>query len=649
MMPTAQPRFRMRGTDVRRGHLVHRYRVVAALSVVALLAVGYGSVGAPSAVASGSTPVTGATAYWAQAPSSPPDFIFPFMPAEYFTTANVEQFQDLMYRPLYWMGTGSTPDLNESLSLAQAPAYGPGNTVTVTLKPYRWSDGESLDATDVMFWMNMLHAEKANWAAYVPGAFPDNVVNVVAVSGSQLTFTLNKAYNPQWFTYNELSQITPLPEAWDVTRPGGSPGSGQCSTAGYGRLDLACDAVYDFLSRQAGFDPTSPTATNTAVSTYGSNKLWQVVDGPWHLSSLTSSGTVTMQRNPRYSGPRTATFSKFVEMPFKGAGAEQNAVDDGRLDVGYMPLSDVSKATSDPTRPAPGTAHPAGFSIAPFYPWAIDYVPYNFNSTGDDAVAGKIFSQLYFRQAMQLLVDQPAVIRKVLKGYGVPTFGPVPLQPASAFDSGVGRRNPYPYDPARAVDLLEQNGWRVHPGAVSTCARPGTAPGECGAWIPADAPLRFTLQDATGTQWLAGVMAAQKTSWARAGIDVTVNSASSGAVIDDTVPCVGGAGCTWELADWGTAWSFFPDVYPSGEEIFTTAAATNDGGYANLFDDANIARTVTTTTGLGTYADYLAEQLPVIFEPVPAASLTEIRDDLRGVAPQNVFGALTPESWYRVR
>jgi hypothetical protein len=33
---------------------------------------------------------------------------------------------------------------------------------------------------------------------------------------------------------------------------------------------------------------------------------------------------------------------------------------------------------------------------------------------------------------------------------------------------------------------------------------------------------------------------------------------------------------------------------------------------------------------------------------MPAASLTEIRDDLRGVTPQNVLGALTPERWTRV-
>ncbi len=624
--------------------LVYRYRFLAALSVTALLVAAYGSA---VATAGAATKPGATTANWAEAPGSAPNFIFPFMTSRYFTTANVEQFQQLMYRPLYWMGTGSTPALNEPLSLAAAPVYGPGNTVTVTLKPYRWSDGETLDAQDVMFWMNMLHAEKANWAAYVPGAFPDNVLGAVVDNPMQLTFTLRKAYNPTWFTYNELSQITPMPVAWDITRSAGSPGSGRCSGASYGTLDLACDAVYNFLSGQAGSNPDNPTATNAAVSTYGANPLWKVVDGPWRLTSFTSSGTVTLARNPRYSGPRTGTLTKFVELPFTSAGAEQAAVAAGHLDVGYLPLSDVSKTTSDPDRVARGTVHPSGFTIAPVYPWAIDFAPYNFNSTGDGGVAGKIFSQLYVRQVLQYLIDQPAEIKNVLKGYGVPTVGPVPLQPASGFTSGIGRQNPYPYDPAKAVALLLQNGWDVRAGGTSICARPGTAGGDCGAWIPAGAPLSFTVEYASGTHGLAGLLAMQKASWARAGIEVTLRSASPDTVVADSVPCVGGAGCTWELGDWGTGWTFAPYVYPSGEELFTTGAATNDGGYANFFDDAYIAQTLTTDTGLGPYFDYLAEQLPVIYEPVPASSLTEIRDDLRGVTPQNVLGALTPEDWSR--
>jgi peptide/nickel transport system substrate-binding protein len=35
-------------------------------------------------------------------------------------------------------------------------------------------------------------------------------------------FDLKAAYNHDWFLYNELSQVTPLPAAWDRTASGHS-------------------------------------------------------------------------------------------------------------------------------------------------------------------------------------------------------------------------------------------------------------------------------------------------------------------------------------------------------------------------------------------------------------------------------------------
>ena len=43
------------------------------------------------------------------------------MSLAFFSVNNINQFQYLMYRPLYWFGNGSTPNLNPSLSLAAQP------------------------------------------------------------------------------------------------------------------------------------------------------------------------------------------------------------------------------------------------------------------------------------------------------------------------------------------------------------------------------------------------------------------------------------------------------------------------------------------------------------------------------------------------
>ena len=62
-------------------------------------------------------------------------------------------------------------------------------------------------------------------------------------------------------------------------------------------------------------------------------------------------------------------------------------------------------------------------------------------------------------------------------------------------------------------------------------------------------------------------------------------------------------------------------------------------------NDANIKATNVTTVGLTTYENYLAKELPVIFQPNYATSLTEIQHGLNGVTPQNVYWQLNPESW----
>jgi len=632
---------------------VRRFRAAVTIAlgvgIAAVLLAACSSSSSPGKTTNSGAKLSGGTATWAEAPSTPPNYIFPFMGLQFFSVSNINQFQELMYRPLYWFGQGSTPDLNPSLSLAENPVYSNNNTtVTINLKNYKWSNGEAVTATDVMFWMNMMHSDKADWAAYAPGTIPDNIKSITIDSPTQLTFQLTQAYNTYWFTYNQLSQITPLPVAWDVTSAGAAPGSGGCSGAAYGTADAACNAVYTFLSKQAGFDPSNPNATNNSLSTYATNPLWQVVDGPWKLSSFDASGNVTMVPNTSYSGPIKPTLAKFVEVPFTTDDAEFNALVGGKLNFGYLPYQDVTTSTSNPLVAAANNPRLGNFSLDPLYTWSINYFPYNFNSSGDNGVAGKIFQQLYFRKAFQTLVDQPLYESKVFKGYSVSTYGPVPVEPANSFASATEKSNPYPYSVSTASSLLKDNGWKVVPNGTSTCIKPGTATGDCGAGIPAGAALDFNLQYATGAVWITDLMTTEKSSWAQVGINVNLSSASFNTVLGNATPCTGGASCGWQLENWGAGWVFAPDYYPSGEEIFATGAGSNSGSYEDATNDANIKQTYLTNTSLTTYENYLAENLPVVFEPNPATELSEIQSTLKGATPQSPLWAINPENWYFV-
>lgn len=610
--------------------------------------------GAPT----GGTKVTGGTIRWAELPSATPNFIYPFMPAGFFSVTNISQFQYMMYRPLYWFGAGGTqlnaqPTLNLSLSLADAPTYSAdGKSVTINLKPYKWSNGESVSSTDVMQWLNIWHAEKANWAAYVPNVgMPDDITGVTVNSPTSLTIALNGAVNDNWLTYNNLSQITPLPEAWDITSSGASSGSGGCGKATYGSAaaDTACKAVWSFITAQAGYNPAAKH-TNNSLGTYATNPLWQVVDGPWKLSAFTPDGHATFVPNTSYSGPVKPTISQFEEIPFTDESSELNALLGGQVDMGYLPLADVPKPTTNALTAGPNSPRLASsFYMVPMYPWSINYFPYNFNSAGDNGNAGKIFSQLYIRQAIQMLVDQPLIIQKIDKGYGVPTYGPVPVVPDNPFLSPEAKTNPYPYDPTKAIDLLKSHGWNVVPNGVDTCAKPGTGANECGAGIPAGAQLNFNLEYSSGVISVDERMSTERSSWAAAGIKMNLSTASFDTVIGNATACTPGPSCTWELENWGAGWIYAPDFLPTGEEIFATGAVSNYGSYSDPTNDANINKTNTTNATLFDYENYLAKQLPVIYQDNQVQYLWEISNKLRNVTPFSVLDNNDPENYYWVK
>jgi peptide/nickel transport system substrate-binding protein len=311
--------------------------------------------------------------------------------------------------------------------------------------------------------------------------------------------------------------------------------------------------------------------------------------------------------------------------------------------VGYIPVQDLSQGTTTPTKAGPNNARLSNFNLGPLYTFGINYFPYNFSSTGDGGVAGKVFDQLYVRQAMQSLVDQPLYIKKIFKGYAVPTYGPVPVLPSNAYASSFEKQNPYPYDPAKAKSLLTSHGWKVVANGTDTCVKPGTGSGECGAGIPSGTPLKFNEQVSTGVQTTIEEVTAEKASWATEGINVTISQASFDTVIGNAVACPNG--CAWELQNWGGGWTFAPDYYPSGEDLFDLGSVADYGDY----NDATNARLVTatddTSAPLTTWENYLAKQLPDIWQPNQAYVLTEAQKGLSGVFPQNVFTGITPETW----
>jgi peptide/nickel transport system substrate-binding protein len=597
---------------------------MAALALIASACTG----GSSTASGNASAKVSGGTAVMAEPPETVPNYIFPFASSTYLTVANLGLVQHLLYRPLYWFGQGAQPVVNNALSLAYTPTWS-GNTVTVRLKPYKWSNGTALTSANVMFWLNMLKADGASdYGAYT--GFPSEfVTSYKVVSPTEFQMTTNKAYSHRWFEYNNLSQITPMPTAWDRAASGPS----HCETN-----PADCTAVYNYLNTQA-----------KNLGGYVSSPLWRVVDGPWQLSAFNADGHVTMVPNKSYSGPVKPSLSAFELVPFTTEAAEYDvlrAAGSGqqKIDVGYIPTVDTPPK---PAGAATGANPVPGYTLTPWYTWGISYYVVNLHSTTGN---GPINRQLYFRQALAQLLNQQALISGPLRGYGVPTVGPVGNTPVTSFLSAAGKAGPpYTYNPAAAKSLLASHGWHVVPGGTTTC----TDPSLCGAGIRKGQPLDYTMVYVSGVSWVSSEMGQLQSAAAQVGIKISLSQEPSNDVISLAVGNCAAlkTPCNWDLANWGLGWAFGPDYLPTGETLFMCGAPVNSGGYCSSQNDADIGKTLSSDDLSYMYAwqDYLSRQLPFEWQPNTPYQLTEIADNLKGATPQESTLNVTPENWYFVK
>jgi peptide/nickel transport system substrate-binding protein len=601
---------------------------LATLLVVATLAVVAAACGGTAATPSSGAPIKGGTAVMAEFPSSPPNYAFPFMNSTYASNANIFDLQWLMYRPLYWFGNGAQPTLNTTLSLAY-PATFSGTKVTIKLKHYMWSNGTPVTAQDVMFFLNMLLAVPQDWG--LGTGFPQDAKDITVVSPTELTMVMDKPYNPTWWQYNELSQITPMPAAWDRTASGPS----NCDTT-----VSDCAAVYNYLNKQSQ-DMTS----------YATSPIWGIVDGPWKLSAFSSDGHMTFVPNKSYSGSVKPKLAAFQEVPFTTDAAEydvlQSPSSSTKVDYGYLPPED---APLKPANAAVGANPLHGYTLAPLYAFGIDYYSINEqSSTGN----GPILRQLYFRQVMAYLTNQEAVIKGPLRGYAEPTVGPVGSTPITQFLSPTAKTlaegdvGPYPYSPAKAKSLLISHGWKVVPNGLSSCVDPA----KCGPGIAAGKTLSFSFPYASGVGWIASMMTQLQSNAAQVGIKLNLEPKPAQEVGAGGNCVVGRIPCNWDMAYYGLGWTYSPDFLPTGDELFLCGAVANIGGYCSKTNDALIDKTLTSSNMqyMYTWEDYLSQQLPEEWAPYAASQLTEVADNLKGALPQSSTLSINPENWYFVK
>jgi len=632
-------------------------RLVGSGLVVGGLTMGALAVAGPVASSGAVTAKATTTLTVAEPPTSYATSDYPFYTAATCTTANID-YWNLAVRPGYWFGLGNSVALQPNLSIFGTPTFGTsgGNTtVTVTIKPWVFSNGkggtEPVDNASVAQFLNLDQSgtKDGNAAcAYAPGyGLPDQVTNVQytgGLTGHTFTLTFQGTANHTWVEDNQLSQIIPLPTAFDTTN-----GSNNANCAGQDFLTLpqtkpgsgVCSDVFNYMS---GLTMKSP--------------LWQWSDGPYRqFSAQYASGGPTgldvMKVNKQYSNTAfKAKAAQTVEfVPESSTTTEISQLQKNKLDIGYVDPTDLTRA------PGPGKVgknslpkmtgyNPISGTLFGTFYWEFNFDNANstYKTTGPLPAWAEEINNAYFRADIQESIDQTGIIAHVDNGYATPNWSAVPAFPKTSFNSGI--KNPYPYSTSKGKAQMKANGWNtsVYPAVCASNSANG-----CGTaafpikkgdkaqielLVPGGDPTVKTATQDTVTE-------------VKNAADIQIIPTYRNAANYIAPACFGGAHL-WELCGYG-GWIYAPDFYPTGEVLFGVGAGSNVGGYGSAEMSALLNGTLTGSalnqnqSPYGTsYAEYTATNLPFNWQPVPSPT-DEFAKSLKGNPPPNPLADFNPE------
>lgn len=563
--------------------------------------------------------------------SVPPTAIFPVTAAANYSIGSVTLFQNFMWRPLYWAPQGYREVFDYPFSIGTKPILSDGGrTVTFGInRRYKWSNGTPVTGNDVLFWLDLLKAavaeSPANWGGFTPGQIPDNITSAKALNVYTVQLTFNKVYNPGWLVNDELGSITPLPSTvWDIDKADGP--------ALNWRNPIDAKQIYNYLQAQ-----------NSKPSTYAVNPLWKTVDGPFNLTYFNPvTGSFDMIPNSHYGGPIKAKFSQLDMVAFTSETAEFNALKAGGLSVGNVPFEDLPQVPS---------LRRAGYNVFGYPGESYWYIAFNFADTTGHW--NDIVSQLYVRQALAHLMDDAGIIRGIFQGAGIPAYSSVACLPPSSYSPPCNSSAPYPYSPRTAKSLLASHGWKVVPGGITTCAKAGTGPGECGSGIPAGTPLSFNLPYNASLSWIGEVVTAYASTAKQAGITVTLQAKPFTYLAENynnAIPADRRNINSWAAEDFG---GFAATTYPTTNEVFNIHGSENAGSFTNTAANAAIMNSLDSPNpnALKTEEKIIGTTLPGLFEPEPD-NIWAWKTNVSG--PVTAFQAFTqftylPEELYFVK
>lgn len=207
-------------------------------------------------------------------------------------------------------------------------------------------------------------------------------------------------------------------------------------------------------------DGTKIIADDSDPSIYRTNPVWAqnfshhwaqnyiVSCGPWQFDGMTDR-EIRFRRNPDFFN-HEAALTETYEVKFRDSpDLIWEDFKTGSLDLFEVPPNLIAEFDRFLLSAPYQEQKQQGLGIK-----RLDYLGRSYNYVGWNE-ARPLFKSKKVRQALTLAIDRERIIRQNLNGMGVQTTGPFfPYSPS--YDASL---KPYPYDPYRARQLLQEEGW----------------------------------------------------------------------------------------------------------------------------------------------------------------------------------------------
>jgi peptide/nickel transport system substrate-binding protein len=343
------------------------------------------------------------------------------------TETSTSEFTALMYEGLL-RRNGVTLEMEPNIA-ERWETSADGLVWTFFIRPgVQWSDGAPLSAYDVEFTFNDLIYNMD----IVPNSSRDTFspegkrFDVRALDSTRVEFTLPFPFAP--FLHSMGTEILPKHKLSEVVA-------------------------------QKAF--TTALSINTPPKD-------MVVNGPFMLDSYISSQKVVFKKNPRYwkkdaDGNGLPYLNRLVFMIVADQNAEMLTFLRGEIDYFAAKGEDFSELKR-------AEAAGGGFTVHRLGPNAgANFLVFNQNLTVDtttkktyvDSVKLSWFRNDNFRRAIAHVVDKENMIRIVMNGLGYPQISP--MTPGEGYFY-TGEVPTYPYDPQKALEILEREGFKRDTG-----------------------------------------------------------------------------------------------------------------------------------------------------------------------------------------